>query len=165
MSDDSFSLTNLFALIIIIGVLASFILPATSGYHRRSPAYQKKCTNNLKQIGLAMQMYFSDGTETRMPMAYGTIRKDGKNAWNDLFEIDEYMLECPAKRLGRKKTYAIHPDASGGVLFSTIEFSDSAIAGDTTVHKTGHKANILYGDGHVSPFRLPIGQIDNHNQD
>ena len=128
----------------------------------RPYAQTKRCVNNMKQIGLGMHMYFSDGTESRMPMAYGTIRKDGKNAWNDLFEIDDTNLKCPAKRLGRKKTYAIHPDASGGVLFSTIENADSAIAGDTTLHKNGHKANILYGDGHVSPFHLPIGKIDNY---
>ena len=162
MSDDSFSLTSVVVLTLVIAVLASFILPVSLGYYQRHPPYQKKCNNNLKQMGVAMQMYFWDENETRMPMAYGTIRKDGKNAWNDLFEIDERHLKCPAKRMGRKKTYGIHPDASGGVLFSSIETSDSAIAGDTSVHRKGYKANILYGDGHVASSPYHILQINNH---
>ena len=147
MNEDNFNLINLVVLIVALVSFASVILPVSSGVYRRNPPYEKMCTNNLKQIGVAIQMYFMDGNETHMPMAYGTIRKDGKNAWNDLFEIDDANLKCPAKRFGRKKTYAMHPDASGGVALSSIEHSDSAIAGDTSLHKKGQKANILYGDG------------------
>jgi prepilin-type processing-associated H-X9-DG protein len=162
MNDDNFSFTSLLIIVFVVGAIASLIIPSMG--HSR-PYYQtKRCVNNMKQIGLGMHMYFSDGTEKNMPMAYGTIRKSNTNSWNDLFELDESTLECPAKRIGRKKTYAIHSDAADGVLFSTIEHADSAVAGDTTVHKNGRKANILYGDGHVAPFRLPIGQIDNNPQ-
>jgi hypothetical protein len=57
------------------------ILPALGT--ARDKAQQKTCTNNLKQIGTAMIMYYSDGTETRVP-ANGTdklIKSEQTGLW------------------------------------------------------------------------------------
>src|SRR5436190_8549243 len=89
--NNAFTLIELLVVVGVIAILASTILPALSKAKQRG--IQAHCMSNLKQIGIALQLYVNDNDDT-LPGAVwsGAMASYDKNSSQELiYYLADYL--------------------------------------------------------------------------
>ena len=143
-----FTLIELLVVIAIIGILASMLLPALA--MARESARKMSCTNNLKQIGLAIRMYSNVYSEQYPNYSGGTglalLATEG-------FLENTQVYKCPSTTRGPANIGDISKNA-GYAYASNLSEATSVDSGVAMDQNTNHEkyGNILFVDGHVKGF-------------
>jgi prepilin-type N-terminal cleavage/methylation domain-containing protein/prepilin-type processing-associated H-X9-DG protein len=91
---SGFTLIELLVVVAIIGILASLLLPALAAAKARGR--QAKCASNLRQIGLALQMYADDHGGWLPLTTHGT--QETNRSW--VFTLRPYLGNVDEVRIG-----------------------------------------------------------------
>ncbi|MEN9360393.1 MAG: hypothetical protein RL095_1928 [Verrucomicrobiota bacterium] len=133
--------------VIVLGILGGFAVLALQPTN--CTEYEKpkitNCKNKLKQLGLSLISYYSDGTSTALPVLKSF---EVSVANNSGFGFDANMLSCPAMHHGPCLDYVWNPKLSGG-KWADWNNPNSPLIWDATPHKLNGKLNVLMGDGFV----------------
>ncbi|NLF16729.1 MAG: DUF1559 domain-containing protein [Lentisphaerae bacterium] len=142
----SFTLIELLVVIAIIAILASMLLPALS--QARAKARQASCASNLKQIGVAIQLYADDNAEFIPGMA----------------TYDNY-LSSPARRRpysNQDLAYGYWPDLLLSLAGDREVFHCPSLAADeTNWRQAGYGWNTGIGYWVNHPTRYGTSQLYN----
>jgi len=166
---SAFTLVEMLVVLAIIAILAGLLLPAIS--KAKANGQGTACLSNLRQIGIALQMYVGDNNN-RMPVMYDKVISTNLPPTNVVATVDVVLksylgttniLRCPSDRdLVFEQTGSSYTwnsllngqDASALKLFG-MDFGSHQIPVFFDKEKfhaargAGKEVNYLYADGHI----------------
>ncbi len=150
-----FTLVELLVVIAIIGILIALLLPAVQA--AREAARRSQCSNNLKQLGLALHNYHDTyktfPAATGPPVCNGTACNHGWEGWGGIAPMIAFMEQRALADQITWDQYWNRNDPANGVTNRVV--ADSIIGGLQCPSDPGF--NFDYGNAGPTSYNLSHG--------
>ena len=138
---SAFTLIELLVVIAIIAILIGLLLPAVQKI--RAAANRLKCSNNLKQIGLAMHNYMdvNDGLPANGNYAWTGSAVQTTNAWSGMARILPYIEQ---ENLFRGIDFSVSYSSQAGISSKRV----ATFICPSEINDKGYGTDATYGNKH-----------------